>query len=131
MAVTYGTITSITTIRGGSYQPDGIECCLVEWTMSSADTYAQGDDSSVLAVASAIENTRRDGRVVTLVEACAAHGAPTTADLSVIQGPGTLAVSTADITFDLNVADYVTEHANALITATSGPMGAYVTFTTA
>lgn len=130
MAVTSGTVTGIKTIRGANYTPDGIECCLVQFTMSG--TYAQADDSILSAVPTAIEDIRRDGRVVTLVDACIAHGAPKASDPTDFLGPGAPTVSGANITFDLNDGDYTTEYANATaIVSQAAPMGFYVTFTTA
>lgn len=133
MAVTTGTITSVDTIIPDNRET-GLQVARVLFTISG--TYAQANNSQIQAVTTAIQNSRRNGKTVTLVDAMVCQPALTTDGY--ILGAKTLAISTADITFELtisaslNTLDMSTEYGDATaIKAQGTPMGFLVSFTEA
>ena len=128
MAVTYGTITNISTVKANAVTP--YQVAEVLFTMTG--TYAQADDSQLSAVGVAISNARRNGKTVTLVDACLGQPANKAATLTEILAAKTVAISTDDITFELTLDDYTSEYTNATaIVAQNRPFSLLVGFTEA
>ncbi len=127
MAVTSGTIKNINTVKADAVTP--LQCAEVLFTMTG--TYNQSDDSILSDVSGAIESARRNGKTVTLVDACLSQPANEAASLSDILAAKTVAISTDDITFELTEGDYTTELTAAAIPAQNRPFGLLVSFTEA
>jgi hypothetical protein len=129
MAITDGTITSVgmhSTNAGpvvnGSSVP--ILSCIVAATVTG--TYAQGNDSRLLAVPTAIQNSRRDGKTVTMLScSCEAPGLEGTTPI--FAGP-LFTISGADVVFPLTTSDMATEHGNAALAAFTRPIQFRVTY---
>lgn len=129
MAITYGTISAVgqhSTNAGpvvnGSSVP--IMSCVIAATFTG--TYAQGNDSSILAIPTAIQDSRRDGKTVTMLSCCMeAPGLEATTPI----GAGPLfTISGADVVFPLTTSDLATEHANALLSTFTRPIQFRVTY---
>lgn len=129
MAVITGTVHDISTVRADVNAAGGVQWALVLFTLSG--TYAQADNAQLTSVHTAITNSRRNGKTVTLRDAMLAQPATKSSDPSAILALKTVAVSTNDITFEVTDADYTTEHAGATITAQDRPFGVLVAFTEA
>ena len=134
MALTTGTIRSTCTVK-----PDRDETTLqAELVLFDiTGTYDQSANSKILAVDAAIQNSRRNGKTVTLVAAILWQPAFDTTTAGLLLGAKTLAISGSDITFELTegatpgVLDVSTELAAAAIPNMGSPMGFLVTFTEA
>jgi hypothetical protein len=135
MAVTTGTIQSTSTVKPDRDETT-LQAELVLFTISG--TYATADGSQILAVDTAIQNSRRNGKTVTLIDAVLYQPAFDAATAGLLLGAKTIAVSGSNITFHLtegstpNVLDVSTEFTNSTaIPAMGSPMGFLVTFTEA
>lgn len=126
MAAVTGTVHSVQTIKSdavGSLQ-------IAEVLFYLSGTYVQADNGILAGVAALIQNSRRNGKTVTMRGVMA--GTPGTkesdnAELTL----GTVAISTADVTFAVNLADYSTELAGAAMPAQNRPFSIMVAFTEA
>jgi hypothetical protein len=131
MAQTVGTILSTANIKPDRDET-GLQAELVLFTISG--TYDQSANSKIAAVDAAIQNSRRNGKTVTLVDAVLYQPAFDTTSAGLLLGAKTIAVSGSDITFELTegatagVLDVSTELAAAAIPAMGSPMGFLVTF---
>lgn len=135
MAVTSGTVYSVASLKDDALV-DGLKVALVLFTMSG--TYAQADNSQLLAVDQAIEDSRRNGKNVTMRDAMLWQCARSLTDPDVLLGLKTVAVSGADLTFEItlgggaNALDLTTEFTNATALPTQDtPFGVAVLFTEA
>jgi hypothetical protein len=126
MAVTSGTVHSVDTLISESVS--GLQVARVLFTMSG--TYAQADNSILSDVDDLINNSRRNGKTVTLVDTMGATPA-TKESGGTIMGVANAAVSGANITFNLTDGDYTTELANGAIPAHARPFSLLVSFTEA
>lgn len=129
MAVTSGTVYSVDTLISDSV--DSLQVARVLFTMSSSDTYAQVDNSSLVGVATLIQNSRRNGKTVTLVDTMRGQHATKSSDPTAILSLKTVAISTNDITFEITDGDETTELANGAIPAQDRPFSLLVAFTEA
>lgn len=128
MAVVSGTVHMVTTIEryGGSVST--LQIAEVLFTVSG--TYAQADDGILEDVDALIEASRRNGKSVTLVDAMCGHPATKASDPSAILGLKTVAVSSADVTFEITNGDFSTEFTNATaVPAQARPFAILVSFT--
>lgn len=128
VTLTVGQVHGHTTPNGFAKASDGKQVlgCFVGIT-AVAGTYASADNGSAAAVGAAIAASRRDGRTVTLLQACmAAPGKK--ADGTVI-GAKTVTVSTDALTMELTQADLSTEHADGALNNTfSDPIQLFVLY---
>ena len=132
MAVSTGTIFSVNTEQSQAGIPGDLQVARVLFNIPTTETYAQANDAIINAVPTAIQNSRRNGKTVTLRDATFCQPAALTASPYTIHTCKTVTVSGATITFELCVADYTTEYANATpCPALSNPLGFLVTFTEA
>ncbi len=76
-------------------------------------TYASAGNLNIAAVGVAIATARRDGRTVTLLQACLA--APAKESTGTVIGAKTVAISTDAITAELTTDDFSAEHADGLL----------------
>lgn len=112
MAVVSGTIKNVfghTQVLGPTGDSSGNPalCCYVSATFTG--TYAQANDAQILAVDTAIQNSRRDGKTVTLLDACCA--APAVGGSAM--GAKLTAVSGSDLTMTLTKTTLAAEHDDA------------------
>lgn len=117
MAAVAGTNLQVhghTTPNGFAKASDGKQVlgCFVS-IATFTGTYASADNASIAAVGAAIAASRRDGRTVTLLQACLA--APGKESTGTVIGAKTVAISTDAITCELTQADLSTEHADGLL----------------
>ncbi len=133
MAVTSGTVHSVSTLRGDVAGPaldESLQIALVLFTMSG--TYAQGDNSILSGVPTLIQNSRRNGKTVTMRGVCVGQVATKASDPTAFMSMKTVAISSSDVTFELTDNHHTTEHADATaIPAQSQPFGLLVSFTEA
>jgi hypothetical protein len=132
MSLTTGTIVSTSTVKPDRDET-GLQAELVLFTISG--TYDQSANSKIAAVDAAIQNSRRNGKTVTLVDAVLYQPAFDTTNAGFLLAAKTIAVSGSDITFELTEAatagtlDVSTELTAGAIPAMGSPMGFLVTFT--
>lgn len=134
MAVTSGTITSVDTKLPNNLQTP-LQAALVLFTISG--TYAQANGSQLLAVDAAIQNSRRNGKTVNLVQGMfyqAAFDAGSTTQ-GLLLCIGAVTVSGSNLTFHLYESatpatiDVTDEFADATpLPALGSPLGILVTF---
>jgi len=128
MAVINGTVWSVATLEADAVS--NLQKALVLFTLTG--TYAQADDAALLLVTTAIQNSRRNGKAVTLVGAILDKPATKASDPAAILGLKTVAVSTTGLTFEVTDGDFATEFANATaMAAQSRPFSVLVAFTEA
>lgn len=128
MAAVTGTVWSVATTVSDAVTP--VQQALVLFTCSG--TYAQADNGILAGVAALISASRRNGKTCTLLGCMIGQPASNATDLTKILGLKTVAISTADITFEITDNDYTTEFADATaLTAQSRPFGIVVAFTEA
>lgn len=131
MAVVAGTIQNVHMHETpAGYRANGssvpVMSCIVTATFTG--TYVQGDNAQISAVKTAIQNSRRDGRTVTLLQAMMEHPGD---EAGTVIGAKTVAVSTADLTMELVGSDLTTEHAGAALGTMTAPIGFRVLYTLA
>ena len=90
-------------------------------------TYAQADNAQITSVHTAIADSLRSDRTITLVDAGFARPG---LEAGTAIGAKTVAVSTNDITMELTGADMSTEHAGAALGTMTEPIAFWVTYKT-
>lgn len=133
MAVVVGTIDSVSgfnlpsgpslhsTISADEHET---ECCVVHVTWLSG-TYASGDDAN-FSPATAIQTAKRDGKTVTILQACFMSAGD---ENGAVVGADACAVSAGVITAGLTQEDLATERADGAMSATwNRPMAFCVTY---
>jgi len=131
MAVTSGTISSVDTVLSDNRE-NTLQIARVLFTISG--TYNQTDNSQITAVATAIQDSRRNGKTVTLKDAMLCQAALDSTNSGLLLGAKTIAVSGADITFELtegataNTLDLSTELSAGTIPTQATPLGFFVSF---
>lgn len=129
MAVVAGTVQNVHLHETpGGYRTNGsglqFMTCVV--TATFAGTYAQSDNAQITGLNTSIQNSRRDGRTVTLVDAMMEHPGD---EAGTVIGAKTVAISTNDLTAELTGSDLSTEHANAALGSFVAPIGFRVSYT--
>lgn len=131
MAVVSGTVQNVhghTAAGGPKFNGSGVLLLTCVVTATFTGTYAQADNAQISAVKTAIQNSRNDGRTVTLLQAMMEHpGMEGTTPI----GAKTVAVSTADLTMELTTSDMSTEHAGAALSTMTAPIGFRVLYSLA
>jgi hypothetical protein len=131
MAVTTATGQGVNTLKADNDETT-LQIALVLFTISG--TYAQASNSQLLGVDALIQNSRRNGKTVTLKDAMLFQPAFDTATPGLLLGAKTIAISGSDITFELtegataNTLDLATEFADATAIPAMTPMGFAVSF---
>lgn len=134
MAVTSGTVHSVHTLKsnflgGGSAVPT-VQLAEILFTVSG--TYAQADNSILTGIAALITASRRNGKSITLLGAAPSQNATEASDPSIYLGLKTVAVASADVTFEITLASPTTEYTDATALPTlDRPFGIVVAFTEA
>lgn len=136
MALTTGTVHSVQTLRADSIAPFTLSSVLtgqqyaeVFFTMSG--TYDQSANSSLVGVPTLIQNSRRNGKTVTMNGVMGGQPASKASAPDSMMATKTVAISSADVTFELTDGDFSTELAAAAIPAQSRPFSIVVAFTEA
>jgi hypothetical protein len=132
MATLNGIALQTSTIEsfGGSVTP----LCLARVQFNVSGTYAQADNGQLQSVNTIIQNSRRDGKTVTLVDAMCGHPARKLTDPTLMMGLKTVAVSTNDITFEItesataNTPDMSTELADGTVPSQQTPFELLVSY---
>jgi hypothetical protein len=127
MAVVNGTLPEVDTLVSDSVGP--LQLARINFTMSG--TYAQADNGALVGVPTLIQNSRRNGKTVTMVYVMGGQPATKASDPTAIMGLKTVAISSADVTFELTDGDYTTELASAAVPAQARPFQILVGFTEA
>lgn len=131
MPITLGTVHSVETIKANDRDP--LQFAAVYFTLSG--TYAQGDNSELENVATLIQNSRRNGRSVALKSVALWQPARKESNPKALMGLKTLAIASADVTFEVTDAalpgdlDLSTELANGTVPEQDVPFGILVGFT--
>ena len=121
MATIAGSVRGIVLLNEELNGDDGYGA-LVYFTMGAYT--AASDNGQLTNIATAIQNTRRDGKTVTLVDAChARRGAQSTTEFET----RTWAVSSGSLTF--NVTNTSGSEVDAASGVTTRPLCAYVAYT--
>ncbi len=126
MAVLSGTVANIHAVEGLNFDP---AYKVVEVLFTIAGTYAAGDGGKLTLVPTLIQNSRRNGKTVTMRSVMAGRPARSAVDNSDIQ-LATVAISTNDVTF-LITTDWATEIADGALPSTLRQYSFLVAFTEA
>ncbi len=128
MALTTGTVSSVQIIKGADNSI--VHLAMVWFTITG--TYDSSLDSSLVGVPTLIQNSKRNGKTVTMVAVMPAAVGRKGSDNTEMWAK-TAAISSADVTFTLVInADLTTEYTNSLaIPAMSAPIGIMVAYTEA
>jgi len=130
MAVVSGTVHSVNGIDGYGGQISALQVVQILFTI--AGTYAQADNGILAGIATLIGDSRRNGKTVTLVDAMCGHPATKESDASAIMALKTVAIASADITFEITNGDFSTEFTDATaVPAQARPFALLVSFTEA
>lgn len=137
MAAVTGTIRSVsgfTTPEGRSQSsdttPQSVLCCDI--FVDFAGTYATADDATIASVATTIQNTRRNGKTVTIIGAGPGQpgfdGTTPMGAIGVLSHTDTSAVTEGTLKCTLSDGTLTAEHGASLLVAGARPVGIRVTF---
>ncbi len=127
MAVVSGTVSNVDTLVSNAVGP--IQVARVQFTLSG--TYAQADNGILTGVATLIQNSRRNGKTVTMRGVMQGQSTTKVAD-GAIMGLKTVAISTNDVTLEVTNTDHSTEFTDgAALPAVNRPFEILVAFTEA
>ena len=130
MAVVSGAVHSVNGIDGYGGQISDLQVVQILFTVSG--TYAQADDGILADIPSLINNSRRNGKTVTLVDAMCGHPATKESDAAETMALTTVTIVGSDITFEITDNDFTTEFADATpVPAQARPFALLVSFTEA
>lgn len=123
MAQVSGTVYSVHTLKADHSGPIQV----AEVLFTATGTYAQADNGILAGVAALIQNSRRNGKTVTMIGVAPSQAA---SDLSGnYLGLKTVAISTNDVTFEITLNSPSTEYTDATALPTiSRPFGMSVSF---
>lgn len=127
MALTSGTVANIHTLEGTAWSGHGV----AEILFNMSGTYDTALNSDLKGVPTLIQNSRRNGKTVTMRGVMA--GRPALRDDTGAELPlKTVAISTNDVTFEITT-DWSTEFTNstAIPAHTTRPFSIFVLFTEA
>lgn len=127
MAVVSGTVHSVDTLVSSAVGP--IQVARVQFTLSG--TYAQADNGILSGVPTLIQNSRRNGKTVTMRGVMQGQSTTKAAD-GAIMGLKTVAISSSDVTFEVTNTDHSTEFTDATaLPSVNRPFEILVSFTEA
>lgn len=127
MAAVTGTVHSVQTLRADFAQ----RVQLAEVLFTLAGTYAAADNGILSGVAALIQNSRRNGKTVTMVGVAPSQAGSKQSDPSNYMSLKTVAISTNDVTFEVTDNSDTTEIADGAFPAQARPFGLLVAFTEA
>jgi hypothetical protein len=130
MTIVSGAVHSVNTMDGYAGAVSSLQVAQVLFTVSG--TYAQADDGQLLTVNALIQNSRRNGKTVTLVDAMCGSAATKASDPSDTLGLSGVSVSSTTVLFTITDGDFSTEFADATAVPTQArPFAVLVSFTEA
>ena|SRR6188768_1367154 len=127
MTAVAGAVHSVHTLKSDYAQR--VQLAEVLFTVSG--TYAAADNGILTGVAALIQNSRRNGQTVTLVGVCGSQAASKSSDPTNYLSLKTVAIASADVTFEVTDNSDTTEIADGAFPAQSRPFGIVVAFTEA
>lgn len=128
MAVVTATVHSVQTLKA-DYIGSGTPVQVAEVLFTASGTYAQADNGILTGVAALIQNSRRNGKTVNLLGVMASQFASQATDQTKYLGLKTVAISTADVTFEITDNSTTAEFADATaLTAQDRPFAIAVAF---
>lgn len=133
MAVVSGTVHTVDTLMADAVS--AVQLARIKFTV--AGTYAQADNGQLVGIPTLIQNARRNGKTVTLRGAMLGAPATKNSDPNLLMALKTVAVSSADVTFEITegatagVVDYSTELAAGAVPAQARPFELIVAFSEA
>lgn len=127
MATLSGTVHTVNTLVSDSVSD--LQVAAVKFTVSG--TYVQADNAQLEGVPTLIQNSRRNGKTVTLVDAMRGCHATKSSDPAAIMSLKTVAVSSNDVTFEITDGDESTELAAGAVPTQDRPFEILVAFTEA
>src|SRR5687767_1320873 len=127
MATLEGVVHTVDTIESDAV--DGIQVARILFNVTG--TYVQADNAKLVGIPTLIQNSRRNGKTVTLLDVMKCQRATKASDPSAFMSLKTVAVSTNDVTFEITDADESTELAGAAVPSAAMPFGIMVAFTEA
>jgi hypothetical protein len=133
MATLNGTVHSVETIKANDRDP--LQFAAVLFTV--AGTYVQADNAQLVGVPTLIQNSRRNGKTVTMRSVGLWQPARKETDATLFMALKTVAISSADVTFEVTESatagtiDFSTELAAGAVPAQATPFGIIVGFTEA
>lgn len=125
MAITNGAGFSVDTLKGPSLS----RLQVAEVLFTATGTYDNTAHATLLAVPTLIQNSRNNGKTVTLVGAMCGTPATNLATPTTILGLSSVAVSGANVTFNITTGDFTTELGNITIPTQDRPFMLLVSFT--
>lgn len=127
MAAVTGTAVEVHTIKSDAVS--AIQIAEVVFTVSG--TYAAADDGEILTVPTLIQNSRRNGKTVTMRGVMPGQNASKASDPTNFLSLASVAISSTTVTFVVNDNDYSTEIADGAFPAQERPFSILVAFTEA
>lgn len=127
MTAVAGAVHSVHTLKSDFNQ----RVQLAEILFTVSGTYAAGDNGILTGVAALIQNSRRNGKTVTMVGVAPSQAASKESNPASYMSLKTMAISSADITFEVTDASDTTEIADGAFPAQARPFGMVVAFTEA
>lgn len=128
MATLEGTVTNVVTVPGFGGSVSDIQMAQVLFNLTG--TYVQADDATVLDVAGAIENSRRNGKTVALIDAICGWKARIASDPATYMALKTLTIDGDNVDFEVTLNSMSSEYTNSTaLVSTSTPFCMVVSFT--
>ncbi len=132
MTVATATVHSVHVMQADPVVGNAVQLAEVLFTIPTSMTYAQADNAILTGVATLIQNSRRNGKTVTLLGVVGFQRASKSGDTATYLGVKTAAISSADVTFEVTLNSPTTEYTNATaMVEQSRPFSVLVTFTEA
>ena len=131
MAVSTAVVHSVQTIKSdyiGVLGAGSVQLAEVLFTIPTTETYAQADNGILTGVAALISASRRNGKTVNLLGVAPSQSASQDSDRTKFFGLKTVAISSADVTFEVTDNHVTTELAGAAMPAQDRPFGIVVAF---
>ena len=122
----FGFTTPLGPYKSGAATPQAVFGCYVTVDFTAGDVYAQADDATIAAVATAIQNARRNGKTVTLLGAAVA--APGLEGTSAFGLGLPTSLATGGIVAPVTGTDLATERSNGAMGAANRPVCIFVCF---
>lgn len=127
MAVSTAVLHSVQTLKSDSVSR--VQLAEVLFTIPTSQTYAQANNAILTGVAALIQNSRRNGKTVTMIGCAPSQHATQDSDATIFLGLKTVAISGADITFEVTLSSDTTEYTDATAMVLQGrPFGIVVAF---
>lgn len=127
MATLSGTLPQVDTLVSNSVGPAQV----ARIKFNVAGTYVQADDAKLVGVPTLIQNSRRNGKTVTMRDVMLGQVATKASDPTAILALKTVAISSADVTFEITDGDYSTELGAGAVPDQMRPFEILVLFTEA